>query len=112
MKTASANLASLTGTEKQVAWAESIRAEYRARIIDLNSIGNLNHELVRRGYKAADMPALGITSRESFDEFCTKILDAATSETSAAAWINEKQNGGGPLALWARELDRLAPEKI
>lgn len=84
------DLAPLEGTEKQIAWAEIIRA----KIVEAN------------------LEVLGRIADAEFREFAAARIQRLMGETKAHYWIDNRDNlqttDNGVLGLWRKELDKRA----
>lgn len=76
-----AGLPALTGSDKQVAWAESIRAAKLAELAQLRSLVETN---------AAKNPALA--------EQMLAAIDSAATQTTAAWWIDRRDHSAQTIA--------------
>lgn len=101
----------LTGSEKQVAWAEKIREEFMAWQIGQLARAEkaLERELAHPGPDAE----AAVAEYRAFVDTDRAALDAARRQTSAAFWIDSRSQSkatirqaltGKPLALLGRDV--------
>lgn len=99
----------LEGSEKQVAWANTIRCEALEEIGHRCGLKNIFRALGARGYTDKSLRGLGITDQKTFERFCDKVKAMALGNTSANWWIDNRSCAAHQAI--AEALDTLAPSK-
>ena len=84
---AQSGLPALTGSEKQIQWAEQIRAE---KIKKKYSISGVVYALKGLELTASEIKNAGINNPEDFSELCESIWSSIKNETSASWWIEHR----------------------
>lgn len=88
---AEAGLPSLTGSEKQIAWAESLRAKWLKKIADDSYKRSIGYDLIAiKGIKDA-CDKMGMTP-EKFTAIWDVTVAELTAETSAKFWIENMRD--------------------
>ena len=98
------NVTAMTGSEKQIAWAQDIKQREMESLDSLCNLFYVGRELSKRGLGDVEFAKLGMVTPQDAQDFCdsvkNRVVEMLDDRTSAKWWIDN----GVAAVLRARQL--------